>query len=313
MPQPDLTIVIVNWNTVGLLDDCLRSLGEHAATGMTREIIVVDNASHDGSVEHLRREWPEVQVIANTENVGFCRANNQAIRASTGELLLLINTDARVTEGCLDRMLERFGQDPRTGVVGPRLIYGDGTFQRWTAGRELSLGSCANYFLLLDRMARRYPRLAGIYLPYDTDEPFQPGWVSSAVMAVRRAALDDVGPLDERIFVYMDDVDLCQRMTDGGWNVWYAADATAVHFMGASTRRQTGKASPEALRAFNRWYERRHGRPQATAVRALEAVGFTARAAAYATSGLVRGDDDARRQARAHWTHVKLSLESTHA
>ncbi len=95
--NPDLTTVIVNWNTVGLLDDCIQSLVHHLPPGFTNEVIVVDNASADGSVEHLAREWPWVKVIANTENVGFCRANNQAIRASTGEILLLINTDARVT------------------------------------------------------------------------------------------------------------------------------------------------------------------------------------------------------------------------
>jgi len=312
-PDPDLTTVIVNWNTVGLLDDCLQSLVDHLPPGMTNEVIVVDNASADGSVEHLAREWPWVQVIANTENVGFCRANNQAIRASRGEVLLLINTDARVTPGCIETMLGYFERDPRAGVVGPRLEYGDGSFQRWTAGRDLTLGSCANYFLMLDRLADRFPALAGIYLAHDTDEPFNPGWVSSAVMAVRRAAFDDVGLLDESIFVYMDDVDLCARMTDGGWRIWYAADATAVHFMGGSTIPTTGKASPEALRALNRWYERRHGRGETTAVRALEVVGFGARAAADATRGVVRRNPAARRQARAHWTHVKLSLEPTHA
>ena len=102
-------------------------------------------------------------------------------------------------------------------------------------------------------------------------------------------------------------------MTDRGWSIWYAADATAVHFMGGSTIPTTGKASPEALRALNRWYERRHGRHETTAVRALEVVGFGARAAADATRGVVRRNPDARRQARAHWTHVKLSLEPTHA
>ena len=174
-PHPDLTTVIVNWNTVGLLDDCLQSLVDHLPPGVTNEVIVVDNASADGSVEHLAREWPWVKVIANTENVGFCRANNQAIRASTGEILLLINTDARVTPGCIESMLGYFDRDPRAGVVGPRLEYGDGSFQRWTAGRDLTLGSCANYFLMLDRLADRFPSLSGIYLAHDTDEPFQPG------------------------------------------------------------------------------------------------------------------------------------------
>ena len=126
-------------------------------------------------------------------------------------------TDGRDDAGCIETMLDYFRRDPSAGVVGPRLEYGDGSFQRWTAGRDFSLGSCANYFLMLDRLAYRFPGLSGIYLSHDVSEPFQPGWVSSAIMAVRREAFDDVGLLDESIFVYMDDVDLCSRMTDRGW------------------------------------------------------------------------------------------------
>jgi GT2 family glycosyltransferase len=309
----DLAVVIVNWNTVDLLDECLQSVVDHGPADLTTEVVVVDNASRDGSVEHLRTRWPSVQVITNDENVGFCRANNQAIRATTAPYLLLVNTDARLTEGCTDTMLGYLERDPSAAVVGPRLVYGDGSFQRWTAGRSLSLSSCANYFLGLDRLAHRVPALTGIYLPYDTDQPFRPGWVTSAVMLLRRSALDEVGMLDDSIFVYMDDVDLCQRATDAGWNVWYAADATAVHFMGASTKRETGKVSPEATRAFNRWYERRHGRRSAQAVRALETVGFGARAGLHAINGVVRRDDASRGAARAHWTRCKLSLEPADA
>jgi GT2 family glycosyltransferase len=313
MTAADLAVVIVNWNTVDLLDECIQSVVDHGPSDLRTEVIVVDNASRDGSVEHLREHWPSVRVIENDENVGFCRANNQAIRATTAPYLLLINTDARLTEGCADTMVGYLDRDPLAAVVGPRLVYGDGTFQRWTAGRSLTLGSCANYYLGLDRLARRVPGLSGIYLSYDTDEPFKPGWVTSAVMLLRRRALDQIGPLDDAIFVYMDDVDLCQRATDAGWHVWYAADATAVHFMGASTKRETGTVSPEAVRAFNRWYERRHGARSARAVRALQTVGFGARAGLHTVNGLVHRDDAARGAARAHWTRCKLSLETADA
>ena len=313
MTAADVAVVIVNWNTVDLLDECLQSVVDHGPSDLRTEVIVVDNASRDGSVAHLRRHWPSVRVIENDENVGFCRANNQAIRTTDAPNLLLINTDARLTEGCADTMLGYLERDPRAAVVGPRLVYGDGTFQRWTAGRSLSLGSCASYYLGFDRLARQVPALSGIYLPFDTDQPFRPGWVTSAVMLLRRAALDDIGLLDEEIFVYMDDVDLCQRATDSGWNVWYAADTTAVHFMGASTKRETGKVSPEAMRAFNRWYERRHGTRSARAVRAMQTVGFGARAGLHTINGLVHRDDASRGAARAHWTRCKLSLESADA
>jgi N-acetylglucosaminyl-diphospho-decaprenol L-rhamnosyltransferase len=305
----DLTTIVVNWNTVDLLDDCLRSVEREVPVGMTNRTIVVDNASSDGSVDLLRRDWPSVDVIANSENVGFCRANNQALRASSSPWVLLINTDARLTQGSLARMLAHLDADPRAAIVGPRLEYGDGTFQRWTGGAPFTLSTLASYLLGLDHFARRVPPLRGIYLSHDTAEPFLAGWVSSAVMLIRRAALDEIGLLDDRIFVYMDDVDLCQRAIDGGWHVWYAADATAVHFMGASTKRTTGKASPEALRALNRWFVRRHGPRAGRVLRGLEALGFGARAAAYGGRALTRRDPAARRQAAAHLTHLKLSLE----
>jgi N-acetylglucosaminyl-diphospho-decaprenol L-rhamnosyltransferase len=309
----DLTVVVVNWNTVDLLDDCLRSIVDYSPAGLDTEIIVVDNASSDGSVAHLATRWPAVRVIANDENVGFCRANNQAIRVSEAPFLLLVNTDARLTPGSADAMLAHLQDDQRAAVVGPRLVYGDGSFQRWTAGQSFSLRSCGSFFLGLDRLSARHPALAGMYLAHDTDQPFKPGWVSSAVMLLRRQALDEIGLLDESIFVYMDDVDLCQRATDAGWNVWYAADTTAVHFMGASTVRNTGQASPEALRALNRWYERRHGRRSARAMRALETVGFGARAGICALKGLMQPDEALRNRRRTHWTRVKLSLEPTRA
>ena len=310
---PDLAAIIVNWNTVELLDECIGSIEEHAGKNLRAEIVVVDNASSDGSVEHLLARWPRVRVIANTENVGFCRANNQAIRETEAPRLLLINTDARLTAGCLETMLRRLDDDPLAAVVGPRLVYADGTFQRWTAGQCPSLRSCGSYLLGLDRLARHYPGLSGLYLRDDTSRSFRPGWVTSAVMLLRREALDEVGLLDESIFVYMDDVDLCQRAAEAGWHVWYAADATAVHFMGASSRRQTGTVSPEALRALNRWFEARYGARQAGALRALETVGFGARATAYAAGWLVRGDDESRHRAQAHWVRMKASRRTTHA
>ena len=148
----DLTTIVVNWNTVGLLDDCLASVEAATPAGLTNDVVVVDNGSTDGSVEHLARHWPGVRVIVNAENVGFCRANNQAIRETDSEYLLLVNTDARLHPGGVAALIRHLQDDPRAAVVGPRLVYGDGTFQRWTAGRLPRLGSMAVYLLGLDRL-----------------------------------------------------------------------------------------------------------------------------------------------------------------
>jgi len=305
----ELTVVIVNWNTVGLLDECIDSVRSEIPEAMTRRIVVVDNASSDGSVEWLEEHHRDVVVMRSPENVGFCRGNNLALRATRSELVLLINTDARLTPGSFAEMNARLTEDPRAAIVGPRLEYGDGSFQRWTAGAPLDLRSAAMYFSGLDRFDRWSRVFSGFYLGNDTAEAFRAGWVSSAVMLIRRPALDEIGLLDDSIFVYMDDVDLCDRALRAGWTVWYAPEATAVHLMGASTKRVTGKASPEALRALNRWFTRRHGPRQGRALRAIESVGFGARVVAYRAAALLDPDSDAGKQADAHLSHLLLSLE----
>lgn len=308
----DVTTIVVNWNTVGLLDECLASVVAATPDGVDNEIVVVDNASSDGSVAHLRSAWPGVTVLVNEVNEGFCRANNRAIRATSSPFVLLVNTDARLTQGSIGSLLRYFDRDARAAAVGPRLVYGDGTFQRWTAGQAFDLRSAANYLLLFDRVAPR--RARSLYLAEDTDRPFRPAWVSSAVMALRRSAIEEVGLLDDEIFVYMDDVDLCDRLVRKGWHVWYAADTTAVHFMGGSSTwgPTDASTSPHALRALNRWFARRHGARRAAHLRRLEVVGFGARAALYGAAAVAGRSPRARSKMRAHLAHARLALENVH-
>ena len=308
----DLATVVVNWNTVDLLDDCLASIEAATPAGWLIDVVVDDNASSDGSVEHLRARWPTVRVIANADNVGFCRANNQAIGTTDAPLLLLVNTDARLAPDGIAALARHLEADDRVGVAGPRLVYGDGSWQRWTAGQLPRLSSMATYLCGLDRVAPTRFGRSGLYLGDDVGEAFRPEWVSSAVMLLRRDAIDEVGAFDDAIFVYMDDVDLCQRLGAGGWHVVYAADTTATHFMGASTKKVTGRASPEALRSLNRWYVRHHGRAAGHRLRALEAVGFGTRAGLLAAASLV-GRPGARARLSATTTHLRLALEGIDA
>jgi N-acetylglucosaminyl-diphospho-decaprenol L-rhamnosyltransferase len=307
---PDVTAIVVNWNTMDLLEACLRSLSAYAPPNLSMEIIVVDNGSTDRTAEHVSRTWPSVRLIANAENVGFTRANNQAIRSSHGDRLLLINADATLTPQCLQRMLAVFDENARVAAVGPRLRYGDGRWQRWTAGRHPSLGAALNYYLFLERLFPDRARFAGLFLGKDVREGRVVDWVSSACMLLRRDATEAVGLLDERLFVYMDDVDLCSRLRAAGWLVWYCPEAEAVHLMGQSTRRLTGRASPEALRSFNRYFSREHGLPAVLVLRAAESIGFAARAIAYLCAATLRGGHpNLLSQARAHWRHFLTSLE----
>jgi N-acetylglucosaminyl-diphospho-decaprenol L-rhamnosyltransferase len=308
---PHVTAVIVSWNTAELLDLCLRSIADHGPSGATLDVVVVDNASDDDSVAMVRERWPDATVIENSENEGFCRANNRAIRASTGDWLLLINADAMLLAGSLDALLARGATDPRAGIVAPRLVCGDGSWQRWTAGRAPTLASVGSYLFGLDRLESRFPRLGGTYLGVDTDQAFQPEWVSSAAMLVRREMLDEIGLLDESIFVYMDDVELCQRAREHGWHVWYEAGVDVVHLMGQSTKRATGRPSTAALRGFNRYFRARHGPVQETVLRGMQAVGYGARVAVYRTLALRDPTHRRRAQADAHLVHLNVTLGRT--
>jgi GT2 family glycosyltransferase len=301
-----VTAIVVSWNCADLLQRCLESLRAHAPDDSTMDIVVVDNGSTDGSVELVRSAWPDVRLLVNAENDGFTRANNQAIRASSGDHLLLVNSDAFVKPGCIDRLLARMEADPRAAVVGPRLVYGDGRWQRWTAGAAPTLGSAFNHYFFLERLLPALCR--GIWLGRDTRRPFRPDWVVSACMLVRRAAIDEVGPLDESFGSYVEDLDLCRRVRAAGWTVWYEPTAEAVHLMGQSTKRQTGKSSPAAVRNFNLYFDRLHGRMQGRLLRLIEASGFALRAVAYTVAAPAR--NRGLEMAKQHWSHARLALSS---
>ena len=153
-----ISVIVVNWNTADLLADCLASLRAHLPDDSGREVIVVDNGSTDDSVAVVRERFPEAQLIVNERNEGYQRANNRGIRAATGEYLLLINADALLQHGSVEPLLGRMLSDDRAAVVGPRLVYGDGTFQRWTAGSAPDIASIAAFFLYGERLSSSVAR-----------------------------------------------------------------------------------------------------------------------------------------------------------
>ena len=302
-----MTAVIVNWNTRDLLVRCLESLRDNGLGKGRTEVVVVDNGSADGSLQVIAADWPEVKVIANTENVGYVRANNQAIAATDGEYVLLINTDAFLQPHALDRLVAQLDADPRAAVVGPRLVYGDGSWQRWTAGRFPSLAVALNYYLYVERLLPGWPRAQGIWLTQDVREAFRPDWVCSACMLVRRQALDEVGLLNEEYPAYVEDLEFCERAARAGWRTWYRPDAEVIHLMGQSTKLQTGNISPASIRNFNRYFQSRNGRVATRILRLAQVTGFASRAFAYYAAGRLGRGTPA--MARVHWSHLKLSLE----
>ena len=224
-----LSVVIVSYNVCQLLEDCLRSV-ENDLAGIDSEIYVVDNASGDHTVERLQPLFPAVHFVANTENVGFARANNQAIRLSQAEYVLLLNPDTVVHEGTLRGTLDFLDSHPEAGGAGVRMLTREGD-PAPESRRAVPTPWVA--FLKMLGFTRRYYMS---HLPWD--QPGQIEVISGAYCMLRRKALDAVGLLDEDFFMYGEDIDLSFRLLKGGWQNWYLP-LDIVHYKGESTQKSS--------------------------------------------------------------------------
>jgi N-acetylglucosaminyl-diphospho-decaprenol L-rhamnosyltransferase len=227
----DLSVVIVNWNTRELLFRCLQSIQNHPPARLY-EIWVVDNGSSDGSATVVREEFPWVNLIANAENLGFAAANNQAIRQAQGEYVVLLNSDTEVRPGALQSLLGFMAAHPRAGAAGARLLHPDGSLQpschpMLTPGREVWR------LFFLDRVWRRATYAMHRWSP---DTPRQVDVIKGACLLLRREALTKVGLLDEAYFMYTEEVDLCWRLAQAGWQRWWVPQAEVIHHEAQSTR-----------------------------------------------------------------------------
>jgi N-acetylglucosaminyl-diphospho-decaprenol L-rhamnosyltransferase len=226
----DLSVVLVCWNNKDYLEPCLYSLYEGGLRSHF-DIVVVDNGSTDGSQAMLREKFPDVQLIQNDHNVGLGRASNQGIEATNGRHILLLNNDTLVNGPSLDAMVEFLDSHPEAGAVGGRLLNPDGSFQAGYA----NFSTLSEEFLIATRIGELlWP---GYPSHIDVQREKSVGWLSSACLLVRRAALDQVGLLDEEYFIYGDEADLQYRLKQAGWQVCYLPTVTTIHYGGRSLDR----------------------------------------------------------------------------
>jgi N-acetylglucosaminyl-diphospho-decaprenol L-rhamnosyltransferase len=238
----DLGIVIVTFNSRQEIDGCLESLTA-APPALRHQIVVVDNASRDGTADHVRARWPGVTVIDAGANLGFAAACNVGIRATTGPLVLLLNPDTRVPAGALDRLAARLRAQPDTAAVGPRIVDARGR-------AELSFGPMIGPVAELRQKALVAGSRAGLPLisalvERMTRRSGKVDWVSGACLMAGRSDLEEVGLLDERYFLYTEDVDLCAALRARGRAVRFVADVEIVHLRGRSAA--TDRAAAEAV------------------------------------------------------------------
>jgi GT2 family glycosyltransferase len=228
----DLSVIVVNYNTRHLLPEMMASL-ERAAQETSLQVVVIDNASSDGSAEFIRTTWPDLELIANPGNVGFGRANNQALPRLRGRNVLLLNTDAFLAPDSLRISLAHLDRHPDCGIVGVRLVSRDGSVQP----------SC-RYFptpwnILLNRtgLCRLFPGTQLVDTPgWDDRQSAECDWVPGAFLLIRGAVIAQVGLFDPRYFLYYEEVDFCRAAKAAGWKVLYCADTDVVHIGGASAK-----------------------------------------------------------------------------
>ena len=344
-PSPDLSIIIVSWNVRELLRGCLRSISRDQRSGirgqgqaapaltpdaclLTPEIIVIDNASSDGSAAMVLAEFPQVRLIANADNRGFTSGNNQGIAVAQGRYVFFLNPDTVVMGDALATMVGTMEEHPDVGVVGPQLRYGDGSLQSSrrrfpTFGSALFESTPLAWHWPDNPWARRYrmeDQVAGIRSQKaggrgqdevaadsldSTGEEVD--WLVGAALLTRRIVLDQVGVFDEGYFMYSEELDWCRRVKMAGWRVMYLMSAQIVHYEGKSSEQVVAARHIRFQTSKVRYFRKFHGRLAATALRAFLLAAFAVEWTLEADKWLLGSKRPLRRERMAAYAQLLAS------
>lgn len=306
MTHPDLSIIIVSWNVRELLANCLRSV--LAQTGLALQVIVVDSASSDGSPELVAEQFPQVELVACQENVGFPRGNNLGLERANGRFILLLNPDTIVHGDALAKMVSYLQQHPAVGVVGPQLLNDDGSVQS---------------------SRRRFPTLRTAVFESTWLQPFAPKavldhyyvrdvedgetavvqWLMGACLMTRQEVVAQVGGLDEAYFMYSEELDYCRRIHEAGWQVVYYPEAQVTHLSGKSSEQAVTQRHINFNRAKLRYFRKYHGRFAATVLRLFLLVSYGWQLTLEAIKGAVGHKRPLRWQrVKAYWMVLRSGL-----
>ena len=275
--ESDLSIVIVNWNVRDLLKNCLHSIMssfqpptsnlQPPTSNFQTEVIVVDSASSDDSVAMIEEEFPQVHLIANSENVGFTVGNNQGIAASRGRYILLLNPDTEIVGDALATMVEYMDDHPQAGALGPQLLNPNGSVQ----SSRRRFPTMATAFLESTILHQWFPDNAVLRRYYILDRPDdevqEVDWVTGACLLTRREAIEEVGLLDEGFFMYSEELDWCRRIKAQGWKVIYLPTARVIHHGAQSSEQVKSFQHIQFQRSKIRYFRKHHGSWQAEVLR----------------------------------------------
>jgi N-acetylglucosaminyl-diphospho-decaprenol L-rhamnosyltransferase len=252
----DLSVIILTYNVRALTVNCLRSILADTRYSATQiEILVVDNASTDDTLEVLRRDFPAVKLVLNETNLGFSRGNNEGLKVARGRYLLLLNSDTEVYDGALSALVEFMDAHPAAGACGPQLLNQDGSVQ--PSGRELP--SLWRIFVGMTHLYRLWKKDFYLERGRDYQKIKRVGEVSGAALLVRKTVYDQTGGFDPNLFIYYEDVDWCKRIADAGYAVYYVPDSKIMHLWQRITRvisERSYRASQDSLRYY---FKKHHG------------------------------------------------------
>jgi GT2 family glycosyltransferase len=273
-----LSIIIVNYNTEKLLKGCLESVYA-SANGTPLDIWVVDNNSRDNSMPMVKSQFPSVQVLENPSNVGFSKANNMVISRSRSEYILLLNPDTLVMGDAIERMLTFMNKHPEVGIAGCKVLNRDGTLQL-ACRRSIPTPKAAFFRLMgLSLLFPKSKTMAQYNMTYKSpDQTHEVDAVSGAFLMIRRKVVEDIGLLDERFFMYGEELDWCLRAKRAGWTVMYHPDAQIVHYKGESTKYNNRRASYEFYRAMYLFHKKHFARDCSPITNLLIYAGILAKA-----------------------------------
>jgi GT2 family glycosyltransferase len=278
--RPDVSVIIVNWNTKDLVLKCIKSV-IGTKEKYTQEIIVVDNASSDGSVEAIKRDYPNVIAIQNDKNYGFARANNIGLKRSCGKYACLINSDVQVLDKAIGHLIDFMDKNPNVGIAGPKILWPDMTLQD-SCRKFPSLWTKTCDMLALNRLFPGSAVFSGEHMKnFAHDRIRKVDSLAGCFMMIRETALKEVGLFDEQYFIYSEETDLCKRFHAAGWDILFLPNVCVIHNHAASTAKDPVRFAVLQQRTLLKYWKRHHSLPSRACLFVLLLVHHAVRYAAY--------------------------------
>ncbi len=253
MAENFIRIIIISWNNGVTLQNCLESI-KKADPALLLSVVLVDNHSTDGSISFVRKSFPEISIIENSENLGFAKAVNQGLRKTNANYILLLNPDAQIFPDTISRLIEFMEKKPEVGIVGPKVLAPDQTL-------ELSFGMFPTLWAEYIQRKRYYQlerKEPGVlkWLEKQTKIPRDVDWVSGVCLVTRREVIEKIGVLDDHFFMYFEDIDFCYRAKDAGWRVCYVPSPQILHDRGTSMRQNFAGIKAEYRESQTYYYQK---------------------------------------------------------